>query len=271
MSNADREPSLMYGYLRKELLGDHQSDVEHRLRDLAGLNGFNIAALFCETGAGTGALWQLMRAIESTGARDVAVPSEAHLTAGRSQQRTKFLHDLDAVDGLRVWCLDLSNRSVVLSGFRRSVVLPRERTLARLLLRTGSVTVVEEARMDILNTLSRARLRHMVDDVEHFVLSALSDFIPADSGGNPPIFADLTATLPNLTESIVLTVWLLLRGPALEVQVLRSPMLSLEPIGPDVLGPAAAGRRSLRGGARISWIRLPIEPGQSPLAAGRAS
>lgn len=73
LSNADREPSLMYGYLRKELLGDHQSDVEHRLRDLAGLNGFNIAALFCETGAGTGALWQLMRAIESTGARDVAV------------------------------------------------------------------------------------------------------------------------------------------------------------------------------------------------------
>src|SRR5690606_41353640 len=68
---------------------------------------------------------------------------------------------------------------------------------------------------------SDLRLRHMVDDVEHFVLSALSDFIPADSGGNPPIFADLTATLPNLTESIVLTVWLLLRGPALEVQVLR--------------------------------------------------
>ncbi|MEU7765016.1 hypothetical protein AB0B25_07820 [Nocardia sp. NPDC049190] len=99
----DRESSLMFGHLRKELLGDHQTDVKRRLRDLAGLSGFDLANIFCETGVGTGALWQLTQAIESTCARDIVVPSEVHLTAGRDLERERFLRDLDAIEGLRVW------------------------------------------------------------------------------------------------------------------------------------------------------------------------
>ena len=268
----DRESSLMYGYLRRELLGDHQTEIERRLHDLALLNGFNLADIYGETGTGTGALWQLMQAVESTGAHHIAVPSEAHLTAGGGRPREKFLRDLDAIEGLQVWCLDLSNRSVVLSGSRGSALLPPERTLGCTVLRPGSVTAVENARMDILNVLTGAKLRHMVDSVEQVVLSALADAtIPLDSSGNPPIFADLTATLPNIAEPIVLTAWLLLRGPELEVQVLQSPIRALCPIGPDVLGPAAAGRRWLHGGAMITWTRLPIAVGQPSIAARNAS
>ncbi|WP_280488836.1 hypothetical protein [Nocardia farcinica] len=259
----DRKPSLMYGYLRQELVGDHIQEIEGAMREFAAREGFALAMVHREFGATTGALWMLLRDVSQASSRHIITPTPTHLQGGRNADRLTLLSQLQRVRQLRVWYLDPDDDAALVRTFRRNRDIPSPRASAPTPPRTPighfelrlTLATRGQAQLQIHELLTRAGLRYLSEPVEQIVLAVLAEAMAA---AEPGIFARVAAGFPDLAPANQMTVWLLRRESTLEVQVHETASRADEPMSDPITACPAHGRVQPEAGGTLTWARIPL-------------
>lgn len=258
-----RKPSLMYGYLRQELVGERVQEVEDAMREFAAREGFDLAVVHREYGASTGALWMLLRDVSQAWSRHIITPTPTHLKGGENSDRLTLLGQLQRLRPLRVWYLDPDDDAALVRTVRRNRDIPSPRASAptpprtpigqfelRLNLATRGLAQIQTHEL-----LTRAGLRHLSEPVEQIVLAVLAEAMAA---AEPGIYARVAAGFPDLAPSNQVTVWLLRREATLEVQVHETASRADEPLSDSITAFAEHGRVQPEAGGTLTWARIPL-------------
>ncbi|MCP2317129.1 hypothetical protein APR12_002469 [Nocardia amikacinitolerans] len=75
---------LLYGYLRLHLIDERPGFSDERFQQFAHEHGFDLAAVFHETGPDGGAFFAMPAELRRANAHHVAVPSVDHLSGNRA-------------------------------------------------------------------------------------------------------------------------------------------------------------------------------------------
>ncbi|WP_051407374.1 hypothetical protein [Nocardia sp. CNY236] len=115
--------------------------------------------------------------------------------------------------------------------------------------------IVGLAQLQTHQPLTLARVRGLTEPVEQIVLPMLAEAMDA---AEPDIFARVTTGFPDLSPASEVTVRLLRRGAALEVQIHGTANPVDKPVADTLTAFAERGRVAPPSGGTLTWVRIPL-------------